>query len=71
MARKIAVVCLWLGLASPAGLSALGLGDIQVRSALNQPLDAEVELISATAVELEELEVTLAPRETFERLGLD
>ncbi|MGH8496955.1 MAG: FimV/HubP family polar landmark protein [Gammaproteobacteria bacterium] len=71
MARKIAVVCVWLGLLSPAGANALGLGDIHVRSALNQPLDAEVELISATSVELEDLEISLAPRETFERYGLD
>lgn len=71
MARKIAVVCVCLALVSPAGVSALGLGDIHVRSALNQPLDAEVELISATAGDLEDLEVSLAPRETFERYGLD
>ncbi|CAN5359352.1 motility hub landmark protein FimV [soil metagenome] len=71
MARKSAVVCAWLCLGSSAGALALGLGDIEIRSALNQPLDAEVELISASSSELEQLEVTLASRETFERLGLE
>jgi len=71
MARRIAVVCVWLGLVSPAAVHALGLGDIHVRSALNQPLDAEIELISAAPGELEDLEVALAPRETFERYGID
>ncbi len=58
-------------LAAPAGAWALGLGDIQLHSALNQPFSAEIPLLSASADELESLKVTLASRETFDRYGLD
>ena len=33
---------------SPQALYALGLGDIKLNSALNQPFDAEIELVAAT-----------------------
>ena len=61
-------VALWL---APLGAWALGLGDIELRSALNQPLEADILLVSATSDELEELRATLAAPETFERYGLD
>lgn len=50
---------------------ALGLGDIRLNSFLNQRLDAEIELVSAAADELESLEIRLADRTAFERYGLD
>jgi pilus assembly protein FimV len=50
---------------------ALGLGDIELDSALNQPLRAEILLVSATEEELSSLRVTLADQETFDRYGLD
>ena len=59
-----------LGLASPA-LSAMGLGPLQVKSGLNQPLVAEIPIISATPSELEELDVRLASPEAFARIGLE
>ncbi|HEU4616964.1 MAG TPA: FimV/HubP family polar landmark protein [Gammaproteobacteria bacterium] len=58
-------------LAAPAGAWALGLGDIELQSALNQPFRAEIPLVSATADELESLRVGLASPETFARYGLD
>ena len=58
-------------LATPVGTWALGLGEIELHSALNQPLDAEIELVSATADELATLQVSLAPVDSFERYGLD
>src|SRR5690606_34991969 len=58
-------------LASPLTVSALGLGDIELKSALNQPLQAEIALVSATPEELEGLRIALATRETFARYGLD
>ncbi len=57
-------------LAAPAGAWALGLGQIELKSALNQPFRAEIEL-SATAEELQGLRVFLADADTFERRGLD
>jgi pilus assembly protein FimV len=55
----------------PSALFALGLGDIRLKSALNEPLDAEIELVSATPDELASLRAALASRETFARYGLD
>jgi pilus assembly protein FimV len=54
----------------PAAAMALGLGDIHLKSALNAPLDAEID-VTATAEELAGLKVTLASRDSFTRYGLD
>jgi len=50
---------------------ALGLGPVQVKSRLNQPLDAEIPVIQGTAGEAEGLLVNLAGDEDFERIGLN
>ena len=60
-----------LGLLLASDVWALGLGDIRLSSALNEPLRAEIQLLSATPEELANLKVTLAPAATFERYGLD
>lgn len=63
-----------LALALALGASsahALGLGQIQVKSGLNEPLVAEIPILSAAAGELEELEVRLASPEAFARVGLE
>src|SRR5688572_23348861 len=57
-------------LAAPAGAWALGLGQLEVQSALNQPFRAEIAL-SATPEELEGLKIGLANADTFARQGLD
>jgi pilus assembly protein FimV len=59
-----------LALASP-GAFAMGLGQLQVKSGLNQPLVAEIPIISATQEELEQLDVRLASPDAFARVGLD
>ncbi len=58
-------------LAAPVGAWALGLGDIEPQSALNQPFRAQIALVSASADELQGLSVALASPETFTRYGLD
>jgi pilus assembly protein FimV len=58
-------------LLQPLGVWALGLGEIELDSALNQPLSAEIRLISASVEEVDTLKVGLASRDTFERYGLD
>jgi pilus assembly protein FimV len=50
---------------------ALGLGDIRLSSALNEPLRAEIDLLAATPEELENLTIQLSSVETFERYDLD
>jgi len=49
---------------------ALGLGQIQVKSKRNQPLVAEIPIISTTPGELAALQARLASPETFRRIGL-
>ena len=50
---------------------ALGLGPIQVRSGLNQPLIAEIPVIQGTPGEAEGLIVQLASADDFDRVGLN
>ncbi len=65
---RLAVLAL---LISPVSAFALGLGEIHVNSALNEPLNAEIELVSATPDELSSVSAALASRDTFTRYGLD
>ncbi len=73
--RKLALTLVPLVLLQASGAYALGVGDIELHSALNQPLNAEIRLLSATPAELQGLTVALAPEAAFagagvERLGL-
>ena len=73
--RKLALTLVPLVLLQSSGAYALGVGDIELHSALNQPLNAEIRLLSATPAELQGLTVALAPEAAFagagvERLGL-
>jgi pilus assembly protein FimV len=58
-------------LLAPQAAFALGLGDIRLNSALNEPLTAEIELVAPTSEELNSLTAQLASRELFQRYGLD
>jgi len=55
----------------PLTASALGLGEIALRSALNQPFVAEIPVTTDSAEDFGQLSVQLAPAATFERYGLD
>lgn len=55
----------------PGSAFALGLGEVKLNSALNQPLNAEIALVAAAPDEVESLRASLASRETFARYGLD
>src|SRR6187431_731999 len=71
MRRHLPRLLLLGALLSPATLYALGLGEIRPHSALNQPFDAEIELISPTAEELAGLKVGLAGPDMYQRYGVD
>ncbi len=64
------IVALCLAVLLPTNSLALGLGEIEVKSFLNQPLNAEIEVISARPGEIDDLLVSLASREAFTRAGL-
>ncbi|MGC1388356.1 MAG: hypothetical protein WA807_10140, partial [Steroidobacteraceae bacterium] len=66
MACLLSVSSLW-----PSLSSALGLGEIHLYSALNEPMNAEIDLIAATPDELSALHATLAGRDAFTRYGID
>ncbi len=71
MLRKIALLALLALLITPVTGHALGLGEIRVTSALNQPLEAEIALTAVRAGELDSLQIRLAAPESFARVGLD
>jgi len=50
---------------------ALGLGEITLHSALNQPLRADIALLDASGLEESELSVSLATADAFSRAGVD
>ncbi len=54
----------------PVSAFALALGEINLKSALNQPFLAEIPVSSASADELTGLKVSLASAERYERFGL-
>lgn len=49
----------------------LGLGELELNSALNQELNADIAVISATPEDAEQIIVKLADRDAFSRAGMD
>ncbi|WP_237065807.1 FimV/HubP family polar landmark protein [Microbulbifer guangxiensis] len=69
--RKLALA---VGLVSALGGNAalaLGLGEVKLNSALNQPLNAEISLLQTRGLGEGEIKVRLASPEDFERAGVD
>ena len=66
MACLLSPTILW-----PSLSWALGLGEIHLNSALNEPMKAEIDLIAATPDELTALRADLAGRDAFTRYGID
>ena len=67
---KFKMMLVLLALVVPTFVNALGLGKLELQSALNQPFKARVELVSATADELDSLKVSLADQKAFDRAGI-
>src|SRR5579859_3168043 len=58
-------------LLSPSLSWALGLGEIHLNSSLNEPMNAEIDLIAAGPEELGALRAALAPKDAFTRYGIE
>ena len=71
MPRFLAAVCLLLIGLLPCSVVALGLGEIDLKSALNQPFRADIPVTSESANDLSGLAVELASSSTFSQFGLD
>jgi len=69
--RKIIFALAFGALLLPDYGLTLGLGEIEVSTALNQELKAEIELLSAAPEDVETLIVKLASREEFSRAGIE
>lgn len=72
MGRRILLVLLgaFAGSISQLGY-ALGLGEITLKSALNQPLNAEIQLLEVRDLTESEILIGLASAADFERVGVD
>lgn len=68
MSKKLVFV-LALALA-PLAANALGLGEIKLNSALNQPLSADIMVVSAAPDEISSLHVKLASAAQFQQAGI-
>ncbi|MFZ4702065.1 MAG: FimV/HubP family polar landmark protein, partial [Candidatus Methylumidiphilus sp.] len=69
--RKISKTLALMGFFAPWGVFALGIGDIRLNSALNEPLNAEIPLVSSGADELSDVRVKLASPEAFARANVE
>lgn len=69
MLRNRAVALALTILLSPAAL-ALGLGALKTSSALNEPFDGRIEILGATATDMDTLKVQLADAAQFQHAGV-
>lgn len=68
--RTLRIALVTLLLLAAGNVLALGLGQIEVKSRINEPLLAEIPIVSTTPGELQALQARLASPETFRRVGL-
>lgn len=73
MVRKWLIRCMVLLATASLGAQAfaLGLGEITVNSALNERFSAEIEILDSSGLSPEEILVSLARAEDFERVGVE
>src|SRR5271170_6374387 len=71
MSHGKTAITLMMALALPGAAQALGLGEIHLDSALNEPLAANIDIVGATAEDLAGITAAIADRETFEHFDVD
>jgi pilus assembly protein FimV len=71
MFRKLASAILVAGALGSSQAGALGLGELTLHSSLNEPLDAEIKLLSVGDLGQEQVIVHLGNQDDFERAGVD
>jgi pilus assembly protein FimV len=69
--RTLALLCSIVGFLYSGFASALGLGEITLRSQYNQPLNAEIRLLKVRDLSEEEILAALGSRDDFKRAGVD
>lgn len=68
--RKFAKTLAMVGVITPAGVNAIGVGEIKLHSALNQKLLAEIPILVSPGEDISQLRVNLAPAAAFAKAGL-
>ncbi|EGG99734.1 putative type IV pilus assembly FimV-related transmembrane protein [gamma proteobacterium IMCC2047] len=71
MVRKLAMAMVVSGALGSSYANALGLGEIKLNSALNQPLDAQVKLLNVGDLSENEILPNLASHDDFARAGVE
>ena len=66
----VALIVIVAMLINPGLVFAFGLGEIEIKSALNQPMDAEIELVGFNPAQIDEVQIELASQQMFERVGV-
>ena len=69
--RSIGFVAVCIGLLAAPIAQALSLGDITVRSALNDPLDARIAIHSTDAAEILNAKIQLASQDVHDKAGVE
>ncbi|KTD59241.1 FimV/HubP family polar landmark protein [Legionella shakespearei] len=69
--KKTVLHAALFALSMPMSLYALGLGEMTVKSSLNQPFLAEIELIDVRSTPIPGIKVGIADPENFEQIGMD
>ena len=70
MNKQALSLAVFIAGAYPAASHALGLGDIESSSHLNQPLRAKIELLAAAPADASKIQVRLASPDVFNRVGV-
>jgi len=70
MSKKLKFVLACMIAVLPLAANALGLGEIKLKSALNQPLNADIPIVGAAADEIGSLHIKIASAEHFKQAGL-
>ena len=71
MVRKLVVMFTSVVVLAAANVKALGLGEVTLESALNQPLVARVELLQLGSVRPDQISVSLASVRDFDRFSIE
>lgn len=69
--KKLATAVLAFSTLQAGLASALGLGELDLNSALNQPLDAQIRLLDTGELDPNQISIRLAATEDFDRAGVD
>ena len=70
MLKRLAVAAALFFTMVSSNLYALGLGAIDMQSGLNQPMNAVIDLTSASGTDLSEIKISIASKEAHDRTGL-